>query len=32
MLLFIQIPFKYKNVDAIVCLGPSNQPNTKPLS
>lgn len=32
MLVFIQIPFKYKNQDVTVCLGPSNQSNTKPLS
>lgn len=32
MLVFIQIPFKYKNQDVSVCLGSSNRPNTKPLS
>lgn len=31
MLVFIQIPFKYKNQDVSVCLGSSNQSNTKPF-
>lgn len=30
MLVLIQIPFKYKNQDASVCLGPSEQSDTKP--
>lgn len=32
MLVFIQIPFKYKNQDVSVCLRLLNQTNTKPLS
>lgn len=32
MLVFLQIPFKYKNQDVSVCLRLLNQTNTKPLS